>query len=60
MRAQPNADDSGASAVEYGLLISAVATVIVIVMFSFGGVVQGMFQQTCDHLGNHVSAPNNC
>jgi pilus assembly protein Flp/PilA len=53
-------DDSGTSAVEYGLLVSAVAAVIVIAMFALGGPVQGMFQQTCATVGDHVSSPNNC
>jgi pilus assembly protein Flp/PilA len=35
--------DEGASAVEYGLLIAAVAAVIAVTVFSLGGVVSGLF-----------------
>ncbi len=37
----------GASAVEYGLLISGIAVVIVLGVFAFGGGVQGLFDETC-------------
>jgi pilus assembly protein Flp/PilA len=39
--------DDGASAVEYGLLVAAIAAVIVIVVFVVGGYVQGAFNDTC-------------
>ncbi len=39
--------DEGASAVEYGLLVAAIAAVIVIVVFVLGGYVQGAFDDTC-------------
>jgi len=41
-------DDTGASAVEYGLLIAAIAAVIVVVVFALGSVVKNKFQQTCN------------
>ena len=40
-------NDEGASAVEYGLLVAAIAAVIVIVVFVLGGYVQGAFDDTC-------------
>jgi pilus assembly protein Flp/PilA len=40
-------DDTGASAVEYGLLIAAIAAVIVVVVFALGSVVKNKFQNTC-------------
>jgi pilus assembly protein Flp/PilA len=40
-------DDKGASAVEYGLLIAAIAAVIVVIVFALGKVVQSKFQKTC-------------
>ena len=40
-------DDTGASAVEYGLLLAAIAAVIVIVVFALGGVVRDMFTESC-------------
>jgi pilus assembly protein Flp/PilA len=41
-------DDQGASAVEYGLLIAAIAAVIVVVVFALGSVVKSKFQNTCN------------
>ncbi|HEY5200845.1 MAG TPA: Flp family type IVb pilin [Acidothermaceae bacterium] len=40
-------DDKGASAVEYGLLIAAIAAVIVVIVFALGSVVKSKFQKTC-------------
>ena len=42
--------DDGASAVEYGLLVAAIAAVIIVVVFAFGGIVRDVFQDTCDEL----------
>ena len=49
--------DKGASAVEYGLLVAAIAAVIVGVVFGLGGVVKGAFSQTEDCLISKVGAP---
>jgi pilus assembly protein Flp/PilA len=38
--------DEGASAVEYGLLVAAIAAVIVGIVFILGGQVKGAFQKT--------------
>ncbi|MGI8524303.1 MAG: Flp family type IVb pilin [Nocardioides sp.] len=41
-------DQRGASAVEYGLLITGIAAVIALVVFAFGGVVRdSLFGSTC-------------
>lgn len=40
--------DSGASAVEYGLLVAAIAAAVVLIVFFLGGVVTEAFQDTCD------------
>jgi pilus assembly protein Flp/PilA len=42
--------DDGASAVEYGLLVAAIAALIVIIVFALGGLVQGIFKDTCDKI----------
>ena len=42
--------ERGASAVEYGLLISGIAAVIALVVYAFGGGVGDLFQTTCDTL----------
>jgi pilus assembly protein Flp/PilA len=44
-------DQRGASAVEYGLLIAGIASLIVIVVFAFGGVIKNVFQKTCTSVG---------
>ena len=47
--------EEGASAVEYGLLVAAIAAVIVIVVFVLGGYVQKAFDKTCDDIGTNDS-----
>jgi pilus assembly protein Flp/PilA len=47
VRAHRGGNDSGASAVEYGLLVAAIAAVIVVVVFALGGLVKDKFQETC-------------
>jgi pilus assembly protein Flp/PilA len=44
-------DERGASAVEYGLLITGIAAVIVGTVFLFGGAVKGLFSTTCNTIG---------
>jgi pilus assembly protein Flp/PilA len=41
-------NDEGASAVEYGLIVFAIAAVITFAVFSFGGAVRDLFQNSCD------------
>lgn len=41
-------DETGASAVEYGLLVALIAAVIVVAVFALDGVVRGALAQTCD------------
>jgi len=45
--------DEGASAVEYGLLVAAIAAVIVVVVFALGGLVKGKFNQTCNGISSN-------
>ena len=40
-------DESGAAAVEYGLLVAAIAAVIILTVFYLGGYVEGAFSATC-------------
>jgi len=44
--------DEGASAVEYGLLLAAIAALIVVVLFLLGGKVSSTFAQTCSGIGS--------
>ena len=48
--------EEGASAVEYGLLIAAVAAVITAVVFSLGGVVREAFASHSSCFSSYVSA----
>jgi pilus assembly protein Flp/PilA len=41
-------DDEGATAVEYGLMVAAIAAVIVLVVFLLGKYVFGAFSATCN------------
>jgi pilus assembly protein Flp/PilA len=44
--------EDGASAVEYGLLVAAIAALIVIIVFALGGVVKKVFKDTCDNIAS--------
>ena len=41
-------NESGAAAVEYGLLVAAIAAIIILTVFYLGGYVEGAFKTTCD------------
>ena len=45
-------DEDGASAVEYGLLVAAIAAVIVIIVFALGGIIKDAFKGTCTAIDN--------
>ncbi|MCB0905922.1 MAG: Flp family type IVb pilin [Nocardioidaceae bacterium] len=45
----------GASAVEYGLLVTAIAGTIVAVVFAFGGVINSVLSDTCTDVATHAS-----
>ena len=49
-------NDEGASAVEYGLLIAAIAAVIVAIIFGLGTLINGSFSNT----SSCISAGANC
>jgi len=53
-------DDQGASAVEYALILTAIAAVIVIAVFALGGVVRGMFSDTCERIDSQVTVSGSC
>lgn len=50
------ARDRGASAVEYGLLVAAIAAVIVGLVFGIGIIIRGAFQNTCTALNTNRPA----
>ena len=51
-------NDEGASAVDYGLIVFAIAALITVIVVSFGGAVRDMFEGSCNTLkdGTHSSA----
>ena len=49
-------EDRGASAVEYGLMVAAIAAVIVGVVFGLGTTVKNMFEQTNTCISQGASA----
>ncbi len=53
-------DEQGASAVEYGLLVAAIAAIIVLIVFALGGVVQNVFKSTCDSISSGASVSASC
>lgn len=50
--------DDGASAVEYGLIVFAIAAVIAATVFLFGKAVADTYQQSCDTIDSQVSSGN--
>jgi pilus assembly protein Flp/PilA len=53
-------EERGASAVEYGLLVAAIAAVIIIVIFTLGGTIRDMFGRTCDSIGSKSGGASSC
>ena len=59
-------EDEGASAVEYGLLVAAIAAIIILVVFALGTFVKGAFKDTCtafktsNAVNSSGPAQNNC
>lgn len=53
-------DEPGASAVEYGLLVFAIAAVIALVVFAFGLVVGETYDGACGDLVNKASTSQDC
>ncbi|HET7387878.1 MAG TPA: Flp family type IVb pilin [Nocardioidaceae bacterium] len=57
---RPARDQAGASAVEYGLIVVAIAAVIAIVVFALGGLVQQLFGSSCTTMHSKISASTSC
>jgi len=53
-------NDEGATAVEYGLMVAAIAAVIVLVVFLLGGVVRNKFNSTCGAINGTTGAAATC
>lgn len=52
-----DAQDRGATAVEYGLLVAAIAAVIVAIVFGLGSLVQGVFSSTSTQISSEIATP---
>lgn len=52
--------EDGASAVEYGLLVAAIAALVVIIVFALGNVVTEVFQNTCDDIQSNAKTTEDC
>jgi pilus assembly protein Flp/PilA len=50
-------NDEGATAVEYGLLVAAIAAVIIAVVFVIGHYVHGAFSTTCSAFSANTVSP---
>ena len=59
---EPPQNEEGASAVEYGLLVAAIAAIIVLIVFAIGKFVKAGFDTTCDGLskGTYTSFSGSC
>jgi pilus assembly protein Flp/PilA len=57
---QAQKTDEGASAVEYALLVAAIAALIVIVVFAFGGLINNIFDDTCNAIGDNTTSAEDC
>lgn len=49
-------DETGASAVEYGLLVGGIAAVVIVLVFALGGQIGGLFDKTCTDIDSNSSA----
>lgn len=52
--------EEGASAVEYGLLVAAIAAIIVVIVFALGKLVEGGFKTTCTAMKAESSVAATC
>ena len=52
--------EAGASAVEYGLLVAAIAAIIVVIVFALGKITQGSYATTCSNLKTQMQSSQSC
>lgn len=53
-------DDTGASAVEYGLIVFAIAALIVFAVVGLGDITKSLFSESCSQIDAKVPASANC
>jgi pilus assembly protein Flp/PilA len=54
------AEETGASAVEYGLLVALIAAVIVVAVVALGGLVKSAFDETCGKIQQKNDTATEC
>jgi Flp pilus assembly pilin Flp len=54
------AGDDGASSVEYALVVTAIAGVLVVVLFLLGGAVTRLFGTTCESVADKADPTATC
>lgn len=52
--------EDGASAVEYGLLVAAIAALIVVIVFALGGLIRDVFTNTCKTISSNSTTTSDC
>ena len=52
--------ERGASSVEYGLLVAAIAAIIAIVVFALGTAVQGQYADSCSKFEGQMNTGASC
>ena len=52
--------EDGASAVEYGLLVAAIAALIVVIVFALGNIIKNVFKKTCDEIQTNTTVSGDC
>lgn len=50
-------DETGATAVEYGIMVGLIAVVIIVVVTALGGQLTGLFQSVTDGLKGTTTTP---
>jgi len=53
-------DEAGASSVEYGLLATAIAALLVVILWALGGVVTELFADTCTTIDTTLTTSAEC
>ena len=53
-------EEDGASAVEYGLIVFAIAALIVVVLWALGGVVHETYSDSCERIRTAASTAASC
>jgi pilus assembly protein Flp/PilA len=53
-------DEHGASSVEYGLVVTAIAALLVVVVFALGGVTLDLFSSSCATIDSKTATTVGC